>query len=204
MNSPATAFTGRLRGLKAWVEGFAGKPSARWSLFCVAFVEASCFPLPPDALLVPMGVSRPQQSFTYAAICTAGSIAGGFLGYLIGYALFETAGRPILELTGALGLFEGVLRAYRDHGVLALIVAGFTPVPFKIFTIAAGFNRTLSLGTLAAGLLIGRSARFFLLGTLLYRYGGRLKVFLDLHFEKLSLAFACLVVAGVIAVAFFA
>jgi membrane protein YqaA with SNARE-associated domain len=203
MNTPATAFTGRLRGMKAWVESFAGKPSARWSLFCVAFVEASCFPLPPDALLIPMGVSRPRDSFTYAAICTAGSIAGGFLGYFIGYALFESAGRPILEFTGGLGLFEGVLRNYRDNGVIALVVAGFTPLPFELFTIAAGFNRTLSLGTLAAGLVIGRTLRFFLVGALLHRYGGRFGDFLVRRFGRISLAFVSLAIAGLLGFALF-
>jgi len=204
MTAPAAAFAVRLRGLKGWVESFSRKPSARWSLFCVAFVEASCLPLPPDALLLPMGIAQPKQSFRYAAICTAGSIAGAFLGYYIGYALFETVGRPVLEFYGVIGAFDGVLGRYREYGVLSLVLAGIAPVPFMLFTIAAGFHQTLSLPTLAIGLLIGRTGRSFLLGALLYRYGGRFKDFLDRHLGWFTLVFAAAVVLAILAMAFLA
>ena len=202
MKNIIAALVGHLRRLKEWVEGFAARPSAGWSLFGIAFVESSFFPIPPDVLLIAMGVSRPRSSFKYALICTAGSVTGAFLGYFIGYALFETVGRPILEFYGVLDKFEGVLQSYHDNGILALFIAGFTPIPFKIFTIAAGFNQTLSLATLAVGSIIGRSSRFFLVGALLHHFGKPIKTFLDRYFDKLSLAFVALLVLGFIAIKF--
>jgi membrane protein YqaA with SNARE-associated domain len=196
MKTIVETLIGYLRAMKEWVEGFAGKRSARWSLFGIAFVESSFFPIPPDVLLIAMGVAVPKKSFQYALICTAGSVLGAFLGYFIGYALFETVGRPILEFYGVLDKFEGVLLNYNEHGILALFIAGFTPIPFKIFTIAAGFNQTLDLTTLAVGCIIGRSSRFFLVGGLLYRYGESIKSFLDRYFDRLSLAFVALLILG--------
>lgn len=196
MKNVIAAFLGHLRRMKEWVESFAGKPSARWSLFGIAFVESSFFPIPPDVLLIAMGVGQPRKSFQYALICTVGSVLGAFLGYFIGYALFETIGKPILEFYGVLDQFESVLQNYRDNGILALFIAGFTPIPFKLFTIAAGFDQTISLATLAVGSIIGRSSRFFLVGALLHHYGNAIKTFLDRYFDWLSLAFVALLVLG--------
>lgn len=200
MNPIIAAFVRRLRAMKAWVESFAGRPSARWSLFGIAFVESSFFPIPPDVLLIAMGVASPKKSFQYALICTLGSVLGAFLGYFIGYALFETIGRPILEFYGVLDKFEAVLLNYRENGVLALFIAGFTPIPFKLFTIAAGFNETIDLTTLAVGCIIGRSSRFFLVGGLLYWHGERIKTFLDRYFDRLSIAFVALLILGFVGV----
>lgn len=200
MQNLLAAFVRLLRRMKEWVEGFAARPSARWSLFVIAFVESSFFPIPPDVLLIAMGVGQPRKSWQFALICTVGSVLGAFLGYFIGYAFFETLGRPILEFYGALDKFEGVLQNYRENGILALFIAGFTPIPFKLFTIAAGFDRTLDLTTLALGSLIGRSSRFFLVGGLLYYYGASIKGFLDRYFDRLSLAFVALLVLGFVAV----
>jgi membrane protein YqaA with SNARE-associated domain len=203
MKNLIAVFVGHLRRLKEWVESFAGRPSARWSLFAIAFVESSFFPIPPDVLLIAMGVSQPKKSFQYALICTAGSVVGAFLGYFIGYALFETIGKPILEFYGVLNQFEAVLRNYRENGILALFIAGFTPIPFKLFTIAAGFDQTLSLTTLAIGSIIGRSSRFFLVGALLHHFGTPIKTFLDKYFDKLSLAFVALLILGFLSIKLF-
>jgi len=194
------SLTELLGRMKKWVEGFADRPSARWSLFAIAFIESSFFPIPPDVLLIAMGIAAPKKSYQYALICTAGSVCGAFLGYFIGYALFESVGRPILQFYGALDQFEAVLTNYRENGIMALFIAGFTPIPFKLFTIAAGFNNTLDLTTLAVGSIIGRSSRFLLVGALLYYYGASVKAFLDRYFDKLSLAFVILLVLGFVAV----
>ena len=186
--------------MKEWVEGFAGKPHANHALFWIAFVESSFFPIPPDVLLIAMSIGYPKRSFRYALICTAGSVCGAFLGYYIGYAFFETVGRSILEFYGALDTFQVVLGKYRENVIAALFIAGFTPIPFKLFTIAAGFNQTLDLTTLAVGAVIGRSSRFFLVGGLLYLYGEPIKKFLDRHFDRLSIAFVVLLVLGFIVV----
>ena len=189
-----------LRKLKEWVEQSAQKPYALWALFWIAFIEASFFPIPPDVLLIALGVATPKKSFKYALVCTAGSVIGAYLGYFIGYALFETVGRPLLSFYGVLGQFEKILQKYHENGILALFIAGFTPIPYKAFTIAAGFNSTLDLWTLTLGSLVGRSSRFFLVGALLYLYGANVKVFLDKYFDKLSLAFVALFILGFIAI----
>jgi membrane protein YqaA with SNARE-associated domain len=189
-----------LRGLKEWVESFAQKPYALWALFAIGFVEASFFPIPPDVLLIALGVATPRKSFKYALVCTVGSICGAYLGYYIGYAFFELIGRPILTFYGVMNQFEGVLQKYNEHGLLALFLAGFTPIPYKVFTIAAGFNQTIDLWTLTVGSFIGRAGRFFLVGLLLYAFGSRIKLFLDRYFDKLSIAFLVLFVLGFLAV----
>ena len=135
-----------------------------------------------------MSVAEPGKSFRYASITIAGSVLGAFLGYLIGFALFKSVGRPILELTGLAEAFGDVVLSYRGNAILVLFLAGFTPIPFTLFTIAAGFDQTLSLGTLALGCLIGRSVRFSLLGGLLYVFGEPVRAFLDRHLERLSIA----------------
>lgn len=189
-----------LRELKEWVERFAQKSYALWALFWIAFVEASFFPIPPDVLLIALGVASPKKSFRYALVCTAGSVCGAYLGYFIGYAFFETIGRPILNFYGVLDQFEAVLARYSENGIIALFIAGFTPIPYKLFTIAAGFNSTLSLWTLTVGSLIGRASRFVLVGALLYLFGSNVKTFLDKYFDKLSLAFVALFILGFVAV----
>ena len=189
-----------LRSLKEWVESFAEKPYALWALFWIAFVEASFFPIPPDVLLIALAVATPKKSFKFALICTAGSVVGAYFGYYIGYAFFETVGRPILKFYGVVDQFQFILEKYRDNAILALFIAGFTPIPYKVFTIAAGFNQTVDLVTLTIGSFIGRSSRFLLVGALLYFFGAKIKIFIDTYFDKLSLAFVALFILGFVAV----
>ena len=187
-----------LHRLKNWVESFAQRPYALWALFFIAFVESSFFPIPPDVLLIALCVGNPRRSFVYALVCTAGSVAGAFLGYYIGYAFFETIGQKIVEFYGFHDQFERVLSLYRENAWTAILLAGFTPVPYKVFTIAAGFKETIDLGTLALASLIGRSMRFFLVGGLLHFFGPRMKYYLDTHLEKLTLALGVLFVLGIL------
>jgi membrane protein YqaA with SNARE-associated domain len=191
---------GGIRHLKDWVEAFASKPYALWALFFIAFIEASFFPIPPDALLLALAVLYPKRSYIYAAVCAAGSVLGAFLGYYIGYAFFELIGSRILEFYGAMDHFETVLVKYREHGFLAIVFAGFTPIPFKVFTIAAGFNLTIPLGTLALASLIGRSLRFFLVATFFYFLGPQIKVYIDKYFDIFAIAFMVLLIGGFIVV----
>jgi membrane protein YqaA with SNARE-associated domain len=193
---------GGIRHLKDWVEAFASKPYALWALFFIAFIEASFFPIPPDALLLALAVLYPKRSYIYAAVCAAGSVLGAFLGYYIGYAFFELIGSRILEFYGAMDHFETVLVKYREHGFLAILFAGFTPIPFKVFTIAAGFNLTIPLGTLALASLIGRSLRFFLVATFFYFLGPQIKVYIDKYFDIFAIAFMVLLIGGFIVVRF--
>lgn len=190
----------RLHGLKVWIEALALTPRALWALFLIAFIESSVLPMPPDVLLIALGVGSPKKSLRFALICTAGSILGSYLGYFIGCALFDSLGKPILQFYGIMDHFGTILRTYRENGILTLFIAGFTPIPYMIFTIAAGFHQTLDLTTLTVGSLIGRSSRFFLVGGLLYVFGAPVKVFIDRYFDKLSVAFVTLFILTIIAV----
>ncbi len=184
--------------IKAWVEGFAKKPNALWALFLIAFVESSFFPIPPDVLLIALAVANPRRSFFYSAICTAGSVSGAFLGYYIGYAFYETIGSRIVELYGFSDQFQLILDKYRENAWLAIFVAGFTPIPFKVFTIAAGFKQTIDLVTLGLASLVGRGVRFFLVGALLFLFGPKMKEYIDKHLERLTVALGLLFVLGIL------
>ena len=127
-----------VRGVYDWVLGWADHKYGSVALFVLAVVESSFFFIPPDVLLIALCVGRPRRSFHFAAICTVGSVLGGIVGYLIGYQLFELIGRPILDLYGAQETFARVGELYRENLVASLGVAGFTPIPYKVFTIAAG------------------------------------------------------------------
>jgi len=186
--------------LKAWVESFAAKPNASLWLFLIAFVESSFFPIPPDVLLIALCVANPKKSFKFAAICTAGSVTGAFLGYYIGYAFFETIGSKIVAFYGFSEKFQHVLDLYRANAWSAIILAGFTPIPYKVFTIAAGFNQTIDLATLALASFVGRATRFVLVGGLLYVFGPKMKEYLDNNLEKLTLILGVLFVVGILAV----
>ncbi|MDM7921299.1 MAG: YqaA family protein, partial [Pyrinomonadaceae bacterium] len=144
-----------LRRMKAWVESYAERPHAQWALFWIAFMESSFFPIPPDVLLIAMAVMVPKKAFRYALICTAGSVLGGIFGYFIGRAFFEAIGHPILEFYGAMGHYATVQQLYNEHAFVAILSAAFTPIPYKVFTIAAG-TFEIPLLTLVTASIIGR------------------------------------------------
>ncbi|HXF99870.1 MAG TPA: YqaA family protein [Bacteroidota bacterium] len=186
--------------LKAWVESFAAKPYATWALFFIAFIESSFFPIPPDVLLIALGVARPKRAFWFALVCTVGSVSGAFLGYYIGYAFYETIGSKIVAFYGFEDKFQFVLDKYRENAWTAIIIAGFTPIPYKVFTIAAGFKETIDLATLTLASLVGRASRFFLVGGLLFLFGPAIQDYLDKYLERLTLALGVLFVLGILAI----
>lgn len=189
-------FKNILTRTKEWVEGFAHKPSAGIALFIFAFIESSFFPIPPDALLIILAISYPRKSFYYAAICTIGSVMGAYLGYLIGYLFYDTIGTKIIEFYAVQHQVDYVLSKYQENGFIAIVTAGFTPIPYKIFTILAGFNKTIDLYTLTFASLIGRAGRFFLVATLIHFIGPEVKSFIDKYLDKLTLAFMILLIVG--------
>lgn len=186
---------GKLRQLKAWVEGYADKPHAELALFIIAFTESSFFPIPPDVLLIAMAVIVPTKAFRYALICSIGSVLGGVFGYYIGWALFESVGQSILQFYGAMGHYETVRQLYNDHAFWSIVAAGVTPIPYKVFTIAAGAFE-VPLTTLIGASVIGRSARFFLVGALFYFFGAPIKRMIDKYFELLTVVFLVLLIGG--------
>jgi len=188
-----------LRRLYDWTLELAGHKHAMWALFFVAFIESSIFPIPPDVLLIPMVLAAATKAWRIALVCTVGSVLGGMAGYGIGFFVFEEVGRPILETYHALAKFEEMRGLYNEHGALIVFSAGFSPIPYKVFTIASGVA-DMNIVSFAAASLLGRGARFFLVAALLWKFGDPIKAFIDRHLAKLTLAFVVLLALGFVAI----
>jgi membrane protein YqaA with SNARE-associated domain len=159
-----------LRRLYDWCIGAAGKPYAAWLLGGVSFAESSFFPMPPDVMLIPMSLARPDRAYFYALVCTLTSVAGGLLGYLIGYLLYDSLGHWLIQFYGYGGKVEGFRDAYREYGVWIILLKGLTPIPYKVVTLTAGFAAfNLPLFLLLS--VVSRGVRFFVVAFLLNRYG---------------------------------
>lgn len=168
----------------------------------IAFAESSFFPVPPDVLLIAMAVAVPTRALRYAAVCSAGSVLGGIFGYYIGWAFFEAAGQPILEFYGAMGHYAQVQQLYEQHAFWSILAAAFTPIPYKVFTIAAGAFE-IPVTTLITASILGRSARFFLVAGLFFFFGAPIKKFIDKYFEILTVVFLVLLIGGFVVIRFF-
>jgi membrane protein YqaA with SNARE-associated domain len=163
----------------------------------ISFAESSFFPLPPDVLLVPMTLARPRRAWLIATVCTITSVVGGYVGYAIGYFLFDTVGRPLLEFYHAMDKYEAFKSAFAEWGAWIIVLKGLTPIPFKLVTIASGaaqFN--LVSFTLAA--LVSRSLRFFLLAALLWRFGEPIREFIERRLMLVTSLVAAALVGGFI------
>ncbi|MBL6972175.1 MAG: DedA family protein, partial [Desulfobacterales bacterium] len=162
-----------LRRLYDWVLSWAETPYGTWALFLLAFCESSFFPIPPDILLIALAVAVPKRSLKYALICSAGSVLGGCFGYLIGWQFMASIGSPIVDFYGLGAKVEYIGALYNKYDAWAVGVAGFTPIPYKVFTIAAGvFKINFSVFVLTS--LVSRSARFFIVGGLIYIFGSKI------------------------------
>ena len=191
-----------LRRLYEWVLHWAETPYGSWALFFLAFCESSFFPIPPDILLIALAVSIPQKSFKYALICSVGSLLGGCLGYLIGWQFMASIGERIISFYGLGSKFEYIKELYIAYDAWAIGIAGFTPIPYKVFTISAGaFNINFAVFVVAS--LVSRSARFFLVGGLIYLFGPGIQSFIDKYFNILVVVFTILLVAGFILIKYF-
>lgn len=179
----------------AWVQ----TPYGVWALFWLAVAESSFFPIPPDVFLIVLGIAAPRRSFRYAAVCAAGSVLGGALGYGLGLGFMDTIGRRILVWYGLTDKYQMVQHLYQQYDVLAVGAAGFTPLPYKLFTISAGAFR-INFVTFMLVSLVARSARFFLVAAFIYRFGAPVRHFIDRYFNLLSIVFLFLLVAGYLVV----
>ena len=184
-----------LRRTYDWVLGWADHRYGGLALLLLAFAESSVFPIPPDVLLMALALGKPDAAFRFALICSVGSVAGGLAGYLIGWLLMDSLGRPIIELYNAQAAYAEVEQRFVAHGGWAVAIAGFTPIPYKVFTIAAGAAQ-LSLSSFVLASVVSRSARFFLVSCLIYYYGPTIKVFIDKYFNILTIVFTVLVLLG--------
>jgi membrane protein YqaA with SNARE-associated domain len=184
-----------LKRLYDWVLHWAQTPYGGWALFLLAFSESSFFPIPPDILLIALAVAVPRRALKYAAICSAGSVLGGCFGYLIGWQFMGAVGDRIVAFYGLSEKVAAIEQLYNRYDAWAVGIAGFTPIPYKVFTIAAGmFN--INFGVFVLASLVSRSARFFLLGGLIYRYGPAIQSFIERYFNILAVSFTVLLVVG--------
>jgi membrane protein YqaA with SNARE-associated domain len=177
-----------LNRFKLWIEGFAQKPHSTFALFVTAIVESSLLPIPIDALFIPLSLAHPKRAIINAIICVLGSAIGAVVGYYIGYALFETIGVRVVNYFGWMELFDTVLLKYKEHATAALLLAGFTPIPFEVFTYAAGFKQAVGLSTFIPAVLAGRALRFIPIGILLYMFGSNIKGFIKKYSTVLAIA----------------
>lgn len=183
------------RRLYQWVVSMAERRYAVWALFAVAVAESSFFPIPPDVLLIAMGVARSSRALWFASVTTCGSVLGAGIGYWIGHRAYDWIGRPIVRFYGLQESYIQVQEMYRQWDAVAVGIAGFTPIPFKVFTIAAGaFD--LNLWTFFAACVISRGARFFLVGGLLLWFGPPIRAFIERWLNWLAVVFAVLLLGG--------
>ena len=184
-----------LRSLYDRAMALAGHRHALWALAGISFIESSVFPVPPDVLLIPMVIARRERAFLYAAVCTAASVLGGFLGYAIGYFAFEAIGRPVLEFYHAMDRYAALKTSFDYWGAWIIILKGMTPIPYKILTIASGALK-FDLATFALASVISRSLRFFLVATLLWRFGAPIRDFIERRLALVTSLFVVLLVGG--------
>jgi membrane protein YqaA with SNARE-associated domain len=184
-----------LRRLYDWVLSFSESPFGTLALFLIAVAESSFFPVPPDVLLLALCVGAPHRAFWFALVTTVGSVLGAGIGYLLGLEFYELIGKRIIEIYGAQERYAQVAGLYQEWDAIAVGVAGFTPIPYKVFTIAAGAFE-INFGTFMFASLLSRGARFFLVGALIRWLGPGIKDFIDRYFNLLTVVFVILLIGG--------
>lgn len=200
MSTSSTTTTERpgiVRRLYLWVLHWADTPYGTPALFALSFAESSFFPIPPDVLQIALSISKPKRSFYYAAVSVVGSVLGAVLGWLIGAFFWESTQQFFYAYVPGVSEQNYLLvsQRYEQYGYLAIILAAFTPIPFKVFTIAAGACK-IALPVLIVASLIGRSARFFAVAACIFIFGPGVKQLIDKYFEWATIVFAVLLVGG--------
>ena len=180
------------------VFGWAQHRHAARYLAILSFAESSVFPIPPDVLLAPMVLAQPNKAWRYALLTTVASVLGGCLGYSLGVFLFSTLGEAIIEFYHAEEQFLITQQWYAQYGIWVVVIAGFTPLPYKLFTISAGLLGMALLPFVAAS-VVGRGARFFLVAGLIYWGGATLEAFIRRYAD--GIGWGMVVLLGVIYVA---
>lgn len=191
LNGPRKA----IRKLYAWVTGWAQTRRAEQALAGIAFAESSFFPIPPDPLLIAMTTVKPHRYLRFAAICTGASVLGGMLGYFIGVGLFETVGKWVIDTYHLESQFQYIGQRYEENAFLTVFTAAFTPIPYKLITIAAGVFK-VNFGMFMLASILGRGARFFLVAGLMHHFGKRYKDSIEKYIDVLSLIFVALLIGG--------
>ncbi|NEK22137.1 DedA family protein [Sulfitobacter sp. JBTF-M27] len=179
-----------LQRLYDWTLSLAQHRHALWALAIVSFVESSFFPIPPDIIMIPMIIARPNRAFLIAGIALISSVLGGLLGYGIGAFAYETIGQPILAALGKGDAMAAFATRFNDVGFWAVLVAGITPFPYKVITIMSGWT-AMPLGTFIVTSILARGLRFFIVAALLWRFGAPIRNFIE---KRLGLMFTLFVV----------
>ena len=186
-----------LERLYNWTMDLANRNNAVWVLAAVAFVESSVFPIPPDVLLIPMILAARDKAWRYAAVCTIASVLGGMLGYAIGAVFFEEFGRPIMDLYGYSAKFSDFTTRYNEYGGWIVFIAGVTPFPYKVITIASGVTN-LDFSTFTVASVVARGMRFFLVAALLYWVGQPIRYFIEKRLGTVFIIFCVLLIGGIL------
>jgi membrane protein YqaA with SNARE-associated domain len=171
-----------------WVLSWAETKYALPALFFLALAESSFFPIPPDVLLIALALAKPEKSLWYATVCTAGSVVGALLGYVIGFAFWQALGEYFfLYIPGFTEeLFNKVCLSYEKNSVFIIFTAAFTPIPYKVFTVTAGVSKISVLPFIVAS-IIGRGSRFFFVGLLFKKFGPKAREFIEKYFNLLTI-----------------
>lgn len=190
---------GYLRRLYYWVLSWSDSPYGLSALAVISFAESSFFPIPPDVLQIALSVARPARSFLFAAISTVSSVAGGVVGWAIGWALWSFLAPFFFQFVPGFTeeKFQYVEELYQSHAGWAIFSAAFTPIPFKIFTIAAGVC-SVPVFILVLASALGRGGRFFLVALVMRLFGEQARDFLNTYLEWITLAFGVLIIGGFI------
>ncbi|MBR0813626.1 MULTISPECIES: YqaA family protein [Bradyrhizobium] len=184
-----------LKRIYDWCIDAAHKPYALWIMGIVSFAESSFFPVPPDVMLIPMSLARPQRAWLYAAVCTVTSVLGGIVGYAIGALLFDSVGQWLIDVYGLGGKVEAFRASYAEWGAVIILLKGLTPIPYKLVTITSGFaGYNIILFILCS--IVARGGRFFVVAILLNRYGDWIRVKIEKHLGLVVAVGAIVLVLG--------
>lgn len=188
-----------LRRVYDWTLRMAAHKRAEWALAGVSFVESSVFPIPPDVLLMPMVLADRSKAWRYALIATISSVIGGFLGYAIGYFLFEAVGKPILDFYHVMDKYDSLKHSFDEWGAWIIIAKGWTPIPYKFLTITSGaLQFDLLAFTIAS--VVSRGMRFFLVAGLFWAFGPSIRPFVEERLGLVTTLFVVILVGGFVAI----
>ena len=188
-----------IKRLYDWTISLAEHPRALWALAVVAFVESSFFPIPPDVIMIPMIIARPNRAFVIAGVALVASVLGGLAGYAIGAFAYETLGQPILTALGKGDAMAAFADRFNDQGFWAVLVAGVTPFPYKVITIMSGWTG-MPLGVFITTSILARGLRFFIVAGLLWKFGAPIRDFIEERLGLMFTLFVLLLIGGFYAV----
>jgi membrane protein YqaA with SNARE-associated domain len=186
-----------IKRLYDWCIAAAYRPYAIWIMAAISFAESSFFPIPPDAMLIPMALARPERAWLYAGVCTLASVAGGIVGYAIGALLYDSLGLWLIQLYGYGDKVEAFRAGYAEYGSWIILLKGLTPIPYKLVTITSGFaNYNLAMFIVLS--IVARGLRFFAVAVLMNRYGPWIRTQIEARLTMWVTIFVAVLVLGFI------